>query len=263
VASDLLGELYHRAREAWPGVKLDRAVFEAFVAARLPDPPTPQAVAAIAGEDLYLVCACLRWDPAALSTFDRAFADAIGHSLSRFDLSSAERDDIVQSLRVTMFVNRKLESYSGTGPLRGWVRSSATRAALRVVGSRKQRPDASEDILGALPATGDPELDLMRSRFAAEFRQAFAETVASMGAEDRLVLRQHYVDDLSIDQLAVLHRIHRATAARRVSRLRAALLAGTRERLEQVLDIDATQLESLMRLAGSRLQVSVFRLLKR
>jgi len=255
VAQAFTPEDLDRARAAWPGVEISPGELEVYVRER------GSADGAHLG-DLYLACACLKGDRVALEAFDRAFADVIGASLGRFDLSRGERDDVIQTLRVGFFVKRKLAGYSGRGPLRGWVRSAATRAALDVVGARKLRPDREAEILDGIPATGDPELDLIRLRFASEFRAAFTETLNALDAEDRMVLAQHYVDDLSIDQLAVVLGVHRATAARRVVRLRGELLDGTRRRLEQHLRVDERDLDSLMRLAASRLQVSVFRLLR-
>jgi RNA polymerase sigma-70 factor, ECF subfamily len=262
VSSLLLEKAYLQARQAWPDVPLGRAAFFQHVEARVgPDAPA-EAIAALHTDDLYLACACLQGERAALDAFERVHADAIRHSLSRFDLSRGERDDILQTLRVGFFIKKSLAGYSGRGVLRGWVRSAATRAALDVVGAHARRPDDEEEILGNLPATGDVELDLIRGRFAAEFRAAFAATLASLSPEDRMLLVQHYVDDLSIDQLAAIQGVHRATAARRVVRLREALLEGTRDRLQATLSIDTATFDSLMRVAGSRLDVSVFRLLR-
>ena len=242
------------ARMAWPGVEIPPEEIRVYA--------TERSAEGAHLADLYLACACLRGDRSALETFERVFTDVIGATLSRFDLSRAEREDVVQTLRIGFFVKRKLASYSGRGPLRGWVRSATTRAALDVVGARKLRPDRDAEILDGLPSTGDPELDLIRERFATEFRAAFAETLRALDPEDRMVLAQHYVDDLSIDQLAVILGVHRATAARRIVKLREELLHGTRKRLEQHLHVDRRALDSLMRLAASRLQVSVFRLLR-
>ncbi len=263
VARPLLERALADAMAAYPAVFLDPARFYAYLAPRLSEQLSlGDALAGAHVADLYLACACLDGDRAALIAFEATTRDVVGATLARFGLSSAERDDVAQTLRVAFFVKKSLTGYSGRGALRGWVRSAATRAALDLVDARKRRPDDEESILGALPATGDVELDLFRGRFAGEFRKAFAETVASLAPEDRTVLIQHYVDDLSIDQLGVVLGVHRATAARRVARLREALLEGTRQRLASSLKVDDGTFESLMRAAASQLDASVFRLLK-
>ncbi len=254
--------LHTRARAAWPGVNVALERFAAYLRERLPEGAGEDALGEMFTDDLYLACACLDGDRAALEAFERAMFDAAGFSMARFDLGEAERKDLAQSLRLNFFARKAIARYSGRGALRGWVRSAATRAALDLVAARKQRPDNEDEILGALPALGDPELHLLRERFAAQFKEAFAATMAALEAEDRALLAQHYVDGLTIDQLAVVLGVHRATAARRIVRVRALLLDGTRERLERTLDIDTRAFDSLMRLAQSRLHISVFRLLR-
>jgi RNA polymerase sigma-70 factor (ECF subfamily) len=254
-----------QARAAWPGVRLADEPFGAHLGAKLAGSDAPTLAAALAAvqvDDLFLACACLAGDPGALAAFDRAMAGPIAQAAAEFRLATDEAAELTQGLRVTFVVKRSLAGYSGRGPLRGWVRASAHRAALHLVEKRARRPDDEDDILGALPATGDVELDAMRRRFSAEFRTAFTEAVAALAPADRTLLAQHYVDDLSIDQLAVVLGVHRATAARRIVKLREDLLEGTRTRLRGLLAVDVETLESLMRVAASRLDVSVFRLLK-
>jgi RNA polymerase sigma-70 factor (ECF subfamily) len=66
---------------------------------------------------------------------------------------------------------------------------------------------------------------------------------------------------LGIDQIAALHGVHRATAARRLERAREALLVATRKSLMSRLSIDSAEFESLMDLIRSRLDVSIQRIL--
>jgi RNA polymerase sigma-70 factor (ECF subfamily) len=245
---------YVQARAAWPGVELDPERFAHHVSER----DTGQALHL---DDLYLACACLGGDRAALDAFEHAFGPAIRQSLSRLDLSDAERNDLAQALRIKLFVDRALESYSGRGALHGFVRSAATRAAIDLTRRRKERPEEDE-ILGALPATDDAELDIIRRKFSTEFRAAFSATLATLTGEERAILAQHHIDGLSIDELAKLLDVHRATVARRIVKLRETLLMGTRERLLEKLNVDDETLESLWRVAASRLDVSVFRLLR-
>jgi RNA polymerase sigma-70 factor, ECF subfamily len=261
-----VADALRRAAAAWPGIGLDPQIFVDHLAARLPQAASlslPAALAAISVEDLYLACACLRGERAALDAFERAYADVFAKSLARFDLSAAEREDLVQSLRVAFFLKKTLAGYSGRGSLRGWVRTACTRSALDFVESRRARPgDDADDILRNLPATGDVELDLVRQRAAAQVHAALSETIAALAPEDRALLAQHYVDELSIDQLALVYNVHRATVARRLVRLREALIGQTKARLREKLDVDGATLESIVRLATSRLDVSVFRMLR-
>jgi RNA polymerase sigma-70 factor (ECF subfamily) len=261
--SGILDSLRARVESSWPGIDVDRAIFYAFLGARVPDEGSiADAVASLHAGDLFLTCACLEGNPAALVAFEHRFAGDIIKALARFRLSSDEEQDLIQSLRVAFFVNKALAKYSGRGQLRAWVRATAVRTALNVIAARKPHDDRAEEVLGSLPATGDAELDLIRRRFRAEFGTAFAAAVASLDATERGLLAQHYVDGLTIDQLGEYLRVNRATVARRIAQLRATLLERTRKTLMRALDIDRGALESLMDVARSQLDISVYRLLK-
>ena len=70
------------------------------------------------------------------------------------------------------------------------------------------------------------------------------------------------LDGLSIDQLAAFYRVHRATTARWIEAARQAVLDGTRKELIRRLQLSRSELDSVMRLIGSQLDVSLSRVLK-
>src|SRR5262249_39301080 len=97
----------------------------------------------------------------------------------------------------------------------------------------------------------------------AAFKAAFGDAMASLVPDDRSLLALHYVDDLSIDELAKVLGIHRATAARRVAKVREQLLEGTKDRLRERLQVGVETLDTLMREISNELHISVFKLLKK
>jgi RNA polymerase sigma-70 factor, ECF subfamily len=78
---------------------------------------------------------------------------------------------------------------------------------------------------------------------------------------DRHLLRQHLVAGLSIDQLGAVLGIHRATAARRITRARERLAADTRAELARRLALAPEELDEVIGLVMSRLDVSLGQLL--
>src|SRR5207244_2979359 len=116
----------------------------------------------------------------------------------------------------------------------------------------------ANELLAMLPEPGaDPELALLKRQHVAHFKAAFAEAVAALGSSDRVVLRQHLVERLTIDQIGALYHLHRATAARRLARAREALLAATRVALARRLGLPPAELENLLELMASRLEASM------
>jgi RNA polymerase sigma-70 factor (ECF subfamily) len=75
-------------------------------------------------------------------------------------------------------------------------------------------------------------------------------------------LRQHILDELTIDDLARLYRVHRATCARWLTDARLELGKGTRKRLIAALGVKSDELESLLRFLDSDIELSISRILK-
>ncbi len=211
--------------------------------------------------DVLLASAALAGDRRAIELVD----EMVRASAARATLPGAPADEIAQQVREQLLVGTgeaatpKLSQYSGRGPLGAWLRVLVTRAGLtaRRTESRRTAKHSRDDDLAEL-ASGEstPELQMLRSAYAVPFRDAFGEALATLPPEDRNLLRLHLVDGLSIDRLGVLHGIHRATAARRLTRLRSQILSKTRELLLQRLRISQSDFSSLVGLMLSRIEVS-------
>jgi RNA polymerase sigma-70 factor (ECF subfamily) len=119
---------------------------------------------------------------------------------------------------------------------------------------------ADDDALATLAIADDAQLTPWKQQYAAAFRTAFAQTIASLDDQQRTLLRQHHLDRLTVDDLARLHQVHRATAARWVAAAREKLLAGIRKHMMNELAISGGELDSALRLARSQLDVSIHRL---
>jgi RNA polymerase sigma-70 factor (ECF subfamily) len=243
------------ARATWPSVEVEGERF----AARLGEcAGGDAAVDRLHTSDLFLACACLDSHEAALTAFDVAFLEPLGEKLRRYNSSPAFADEVRQILRERFFVwtggaPPRIADYRGQGPLGAWVRVAAVRVALRLT----RRPaDARAMTLDA--AIGpDPELEYLRARYRGPFTAALVDALATLGHEERNLLRLHYVDGLTIDGLAPLFRVHRATAARRLADARTRLLEATHARLEETLGVSGRELNSLIAVLRSRIEVDV------
>ena len=239
----------------WAEVDLPADVFDAYVAARgKPDE--------LDLEGLYLACACARGDEVAIRLFHEHFDADIAVALRRLRVESDQADDVRQSVMAKLFLAKppKIEQYSGKGSLGYWVRAVAAREALSGQRTAARRGRLLEAAVDAVP--DDPELGFLKERYRGEFREAFTAAIEALPDEDRMVLRHRFVDGLTLDQLAAVCGVHRATAARWLARIREALLAGTRVELQSRLRVDRSEFDSIVRLIRSNLEVSVRRLLK-
>jgi RNA polymerase sigma-70 factor (ECF subfamily) len=122
---------------------------------------------------------------------------------------------------------------------------------------------ARDDELAHLIAPDDdPEIGYLKRLYREEFKRAFQVAIEALDDRDRLVLRQHTLDGLGIDQLAALHHVHRATSARWVEAARKTVIAATERELIHRLRLSRTELDSVLRMIRSQLDVSLPRLLR-
>ena len=116
---------------------------------------------------------------------------------------------------------------------------------------------ANEPHLGLAINVHDPEISLLRERYREQVHAALREAIAQLPERQRNVLRQYYIDGLTIDQLAALYRVDRATTARWVVASRSAVLAGVRTELTAALGASTEEIDSILRLVRSQLELSL------
>lgn len=218
----------------------------------------------VRGPELFLACACLAGDEAALAAFESQFISRVDKAVQGVDPNESFVDEVRQRVRERLLVGPtpKLEEYSGLGSLQAWTRTVALRLALN-----HKRDNAKEvqdeGLLEALPFAGrDLELDYVRAQHRQDFAAAFKEALGSLEARARNVLRLSYVDRLTIDQIGTMYGTHRATAARWLNSAREELMQQTRERLGARLKLTQSDLNSLLGALQSNLEISINRILK-
>jgi RNA polymerase sigma-70 factor (ECF subfamily) len=256
-----LTELLQAARAAWPSIELDDAVFVAHLAARWPESATlAEWLSQAHASDLYLTCACGRGSAAALAAFDRAHLVSVADYLARSRPDASFVEDVRQALREKLFVApaHKIEEYSGRGSLGGWTRALAVRTAIDL---RRRRGERLPELRDHKPAAIDPELGYLAEHYRGEVEAAFRHALSLLDREQRTLLRMHFVDEVTLDELARLRKVHRATIARHLAAARRAILDETRNHLRERFSLTSEELNSLVKLVRSRLNVSLAQLL--
>ena len=87
-----------------------------------------------------------------------------------------------------------------------------------------------------LSRLGLPDVAYLKARYAQELNAASARVRDGLGAEERTLLRQYVIDRLTIDELALLYGVHRATVARRLARSQSHVLTQAQDLLTRALD---------------------------
>jgi RNA polymerase sigma-70 factor (ECF subfamily) len=240
------------ARSAWPDVSLSDEVFVAHVAAKIAARPDGTDHRARHTSDLFLACACLHRCPRALECFAKRYEPSMLRVMARAGVSGPAADDLVAALREKLFFGAepRIAEYSGLGSLAAWVRAVAHNAALNENAAATRNVDLDE-ILDAPDVQVDPELGYLKTRYAAEFKTSLAHAAQTLSPRERNLLRQHYVDGSTVDELGRIHGVHRATAAEWVVKARQALAREVRRDLAKRLSLSARELESLLRMLRS------------
>src|SRR5262249_9323185 len=110
-------------------------------------------------------------------------------------------------------------------------------------------------------ASPGPARKHLRAKYTAELKRAIHDAFAALEVRQRNLLRQHVLDELTIDDLARLYRVHRATCARWLADARAELGKSTRKRLIAALGLQLPEVESLLRFLDSDIELSISRIL--
>ena len=254
--------LFEAGRRAWPELTIDEDSFRAFLAGAEAD-EADEARAA----DLYLACACARRDEQALAIFARLFTPDLDRIAVRARAPGVSPEDARQMLLDRLLVSDadrtpRIASYRGRGSLRNWIRAAAARALIDLhrAGGRGREVTVEHSLFEQLAGELDPEMAYLRRHYRDEFAAAFEVAVRSLSPRDRNHLRHVFVQHLTIDQIGAIYGVHRATAARRLAAARDALLAATRAELGRRLDIEATDIDSIIRLLGSQFDLSLQRI---
>jgi RNA polymerase sigma-70 factor (ECF subfamily) len=102
-----------------------------------------------------------------------------------------------------------------------------------------------------------PEVALLKARYAGAFQRALDQALAELTVRERNLLRLHFVDGMSVDKLGVAYNVHRATAARWIRAARDGLMDRVRARLRAELRLPVSEIDSLVALVQSQLEVSL------
>jgi RNA polymerase sigma-70 factor, ECF subfamily len=257
-----VAQAWQRARAAHPQIAIDDVELMAFAGARIATADAGAELERRHVEDVYLACACARGDRAALAALEEGVMPVVMRGLGRIAATDDARRDVLQTLREQMLVAKDgapgIARYDGRAPLAIWLRVCAARLGKRAA-QKQERDEALDDerLDQLAPGVPDPQLAYLQQHYGAQFRAAFGEAVASLPPRERNLLRHAVIDGLSIDQIAAIYHVHRATAARQLNQTRTALVAATRERMRIALGVSESELDSIFRVLISMADVTL------
>jgi RNA polymerase sigma-70 factor (ECF subfamily) len=251
----------HAGRAAWPALALDDETFLQYLRDRSQDGSLPALENAA---DLFLACACVVGVNGAAAAFERMFRSVLERAIAQVDRSAV--DEATQVVLVSLLVTTpdarpRLATYGGRSSLRAWLATVATRATIKL---RRRIDDKGHESLEGLAlafVAEEPELALAKAHHGPELAASFRTALAKLDSRELVLLRLHHAEGWSVDRLGALYRVGRSTAARWVAAARDHLVEGAKRDLRERLTLTTSELESLVALLQSNMQLSLIRLL--
>ena len=179
---------------------------------------------------------------------------------ARWARRAVEAEEHLQAARVRLLVDdggSRLKGYRGLGSFDAFV----TTVAVRALSNARQavRPSDDEKAIAALPAAADLERALSRSGQQQHFAEAFRGALAALSARERALLRLNLVEGASIDELAPMYAVSRATVARWLASAKQALQHQTISALSLHTRVQGPELEHLLTSLQSGFDLSLRR----
>ena len=220
------------------------------------DPNTPREeiskfIDEMQADDLCLIIACERGDENAWNDLVERFTATVRSAARSASANEDAAEDLAQSIWAELYGLRarkdgmpasKLAYYSGRGSLAGWLRAVVAQLAVDVFRKQSRLVQTEEDTdldrlardtnaSDRLPGIPTPE-ESMSNRFAqTDMQDALNKSVHEMPAEDRLLVKLYYFDNLRLREAGAILGVHEATASRRLTRIQTDL----RKRVTKIL----------------------------
>lgn len=258
-----LEQILLAAHATWTSVSVADEVFVEHLARCVrDDEPILETLATLHTCDLFLACACVNGDRAAVAAFDEAF-------VARLQMGSKEGtgtfgSELKQALRERVLVGQpgarpRLATYSGRGPLSGWLKVAAARLAVDL--RREQKSDAraaQRDV--PLPPL-DPELAYLKARYRVEFQDAIKEGFSALSPRELTLLRLHFLEQMPTSSIARMYRVSARSVQRWIAAAQSTVVEVVRRYLHARLTLSESELTSLLALVLSQLTLSLHQFL--
>lgn len=248
-----------RAKKRWPGVGCDANDLLAHTQ-RL---QIPLDDLERFGDELHLACACLCGDQAASRVLERDYVRRVGPTLSRLGGDQSFIDEVSQLLRerILMPPEPRLATYAAKGALLAWLRPVARRIGLALRRQRQRQP--ALEPLGPEHLVGETYEELADlPRYCLAVDAALQHAFAQLAAQDRALLRQHYLSELNLDQLSNSYDVHRATVARWLAGIRNGIRENVQQEVSAALKTSPHEIGAMLGQLQDRMHLSLNALLR-
>jgi RNA polymerase sigma-70 factor (ECF subfamily) len=256
--------LLQAGQEAWPEIVVAPGRFAAELARRAPGIDA----ASIKAADLYVATAASDGDERAIAAIRSVLANEVKFAATKTTASADQLAEVTATLSRTLFVDEPerpaaLRNYSGRGDLKSYLRVIATRELVRVVNKGRREVGIEDDsLIDRLVPASDPELSILRAKYREVVDDAMRAALKTLEERERALLCYAFIDGMTVQEVGRVYNVHKATAARWIAAAREHLGERIRDALAERLKISVDEVDSIVRLVQSRIDVSLDRVLR-
>lgn len=240
---------------------------------------------ALNADDLCLIIACEKNDETAWSELVAKYDSTVKSAARKFSGNTEDAEDLASSIWAELYGLKetaegarrsKLGYYSGRGSLAGWLRAVVSQLAVdefrkqsRFVQIEETREfenlanESSRENSGNAKIVShaeNPEEVFAERETSRDVSNALKEAIKRLEAEDKLILKLYYFDNLKLKEIGAALGFHEATASRKLDRIQ----ANVRKSVEKILVAEkgwqAEEVKRHLAETASKLDLSVEKL---
>lgn len=194
-------------------------------------------------DDLCLILACERGDEKAWDDLVRDFDQTVKSAARKISSNNDDAEDLASSIWAELYglkhdkdgkLRTKLSYYSGRGSLGGWLRAVVSQLAIdefrkqskfvQIEENREFENLANEssersENASVVAHVDNPEQIFAEKQTSKDVAEALKSAIDELGAEDKLILKLYYFDDLKLKDIGATLGFHEATASRKLVRV--------------------------------------------
>jgi RNA polymerase sigma-70 factor, ECF subfamily len=227
-------------------------------------------------DDLCLIVACEQKDESAWVEMVEKFSTTVKSAARNITKNNEDAEDLASSIWAELHglkenSHGKLSYYSGRGSLGGWLRAVVSQLAIdqhrklsrfvQIEENREFENLANENEEHLLVATNEtPEELLTEKQTSKDVADALKESIANLAAEDKLLIKLYYFDDLNLKKIGEILGFHEATASRKIVRVQGDLRKSTEKILQSKHGWKSEEIGKYLSATASKLGFNVEKL---
>ncbi len=236
-------------------------------------------------DDFCLIVACENGTDAAWADLVKNFDRTVKSAAGKYAKNSEDAEDLASSIWAELYglkkgadgkIKSKLAYYSGRGSLAGWLRAVTNQLAVdqfrkeskfvQIEESREFENLANEssensDNAKIVHASDNPEENFSRKQSQKDVSEALKLAIERLGAEDKLILKLYYFDDLKLKDIGAALGFHEATASRKLVRVQTEIRKSVEKILQTERGWQPEEIKRGLSDAASKLGISFEKLL--